>query len=279
MSHGVAIAIPLALGAALLHALWNVLLKTGGDPLRVAARAAWSSILVVTPLAAVAWFVAGRPTMPLAAWLIAALSSGVELGYFIVLAEAYRRGDLSVVYPLARGTAPLLAVLAGLLILREHLSPLALLGVLCLLAGIWIVRRPVMFGPAVLPALATGVTIAIYTTIDSIGVRLTSPLLYDWVLSVFIAVLLALWVRIRPPPPAPETGRALLVGLLMLGAYLMVLIALSVAPLTVVSPLRESAIVLVSGWSVWRLGERRGAVLRLTGAAAILGGIVLLTLG
>ena len=190
----ISLALALSLAAAGLHATWNVLLKTTGDPLRTATRAMGAAVVVTSPVATLAWLLSGRPGLPPQAWLLAGLSGFAELAYLNFLSAAYRCGDLSVVYPLARGTAPLLAVPAGLVLLRERLSPLELGGVACLLVGIWAARRPVAAGPAVRPALLTGVCIATYSTIDRVGVRLAPPWLYGWVLWIDMAVLLAAWL-------------------------------------------------------------------------------------
>lgn len=280
------LALVLILGAAALHAGWNVLLKTSGDPLGVSARAMAAGALVMTPPAALVWLLAGRPDT--GGWApvgLAALSAVAELAYFVALSTAYRRGELSVVYPLARGTAPLLAVIAGLLVLRERVGPLEIVGIACLLAGIWSVRRPAARA-ATVPALLTGVAIATYSTIDAAGVQLASPWLYGWMIWVGTALLLTLWVRLprsRAGPPAGgepmSRARAVGLGLMMSVSYLLVLLALRLAPLVVVAPLRESAIVLVAIWGVWRLDERAGMALRLAGAGAILVGAALLTLG
>jgi drug/metabolite transporter (DMT)-like permease len=305
------LALALSLAAAVLHATWNVLLKTTGDPLRTAARAVGAAVVVTSPVAALAWLLSGRPGLPPQAWLLVGLSGFAELAYLNFLSVAYRCGDLSVVYPLARGTAPLLAVPAGLIILRERLSPLELVGVACLLVGIWAARRPVAAGPAVRPALLTGVCIATYSAIDRVGVRLAPPWLYGWVLWIAMAVLLAAWLwlgrqqavlrvaglrgagwplgapDVSPAPDAqaaPEMdgardwARILALGLLMMLSYFMVLLALRFAPLTLVAPLRESAIVLVTGWGIWRLKERQGLWLRLGGATSIVLGVILLAL-
>ena len=96
--------------AAVLHATWNALLKGSADPLRLAARALGVTTLVGVPPAVVIWVAAGRPGLPLEAWELAALSAVVELVYFNFLSAAYRRGELSAVYPIARGTAPVVAV-------------------------------------------------------------------------------------------------------------------------------------------------------------------------
>jgi drug/metabolite transporter (DMT)-like permease len=294
VTHGIGLALVLALSAAGLHALWNVMLKTSADPLRVSAAAIGSGMLVATPVAALAWLLSGRPGLPAEGWMLAAISAVIEIGYFTFLSAAYLRGDLSVVYPLARGTAPLLTVPVGLLILGERLSTVELLGVGLMLAGIWAVRRPVTAGPAVLPAVLTGVSIATYSSIDRVGVRLGPPWLYGWALGAMTAVLLAVWVWLggwqgirqratgtRSPSdaPAPELDwpRAMLVGVLMLLSWLLVLFAYSQAPLTIVSPLRESAIVLVTGWGIWRLKEREGALVRLSGASVIVVGAALIT--
>jgi len=257
------------------------MLKASENPLALATRAlTWGTVLSLPPVA-LAWLLSGRPGLPLAGWLIALASAFLELIYFIALSTAYQRGELSVVYPIARGTAPLLAVLVGLLLLGERLLPGAALGVLALLAGIWAVRRPSMAGSALWPALLTGVMIAAYTSLDRIGVRLGSPWIYGWLLWLFGAILLVAFTTVRRVPGSRLTDQPRLsvaVGVLMTAAYFMILFALSVAPLAIIAPLRESAIVLVTAWGIWRLGERRGAWIRVAGALAILGGIALLTI-
>jgi drug/metabolite transporter (DMT)-like permease len=174
---------------------------------------------------------------------------------------------------------PVLAVLVGVIVLGERLQPFAFLGLFLVLGGIWSVRRPSAAPGVLIPALATGVAIAVYTSLDRVGVRLAAPWLYGWVLW-FLAALLAnivtslLHLSRRGGGPSPR--QAALVGTLMTGAYFMVLLALSIAPLAVVAPVRESAIVLVTAWGIWRLREREGALIRLGGALAIVLGIAIL---
>ncbi|MDQ6884694.1 MAG: DMT family transporter [Candidatus Dormibacteraeota bacterium] len=274
--------LPLLLLAAVCHAAWNALLKEAANPLVLAARAiAWGTGLSF-PLVLAAWLLYGRPGLPPAAWALAALSAAMELLYFIFLSAAYQRGELSVVYALARGTAPLLAVAVGVALLGERLHPVGAGGVLLVLAGIWFVRRPSAATGVLLPALATGVMIAAYTSLDRVGVRLAPPWLYGWVLWLFAAILLGGYTRgrgltRRAPGELPTPSTTVLVGALMTAAYFMVLVALSLAPLAVIAPVRESAIVLVTAWGIWRLGEREGAWLRMGGAVAIVIGIALLT--
>lgn len=303
--------IALALGAAGLHAVWNVLLSSSADPLPVATRALAASALVVGPLTLGVWLASGRPGLPPLAWGILAASGAIETAYFVFLSRAYRAGILSEVYPIARGTGPLVAVAGGLIVLRERLSPAELAGVSLLLAGIWAVRGPLLSRPAaqgstpvggLAPALLTGICIGLYTTLDRVGVRMGPPWLYGGWLWIVMALLLLAWSRVRPPlaagaselvlarrPAAGSVRRdpgepgawsgALLIGLLMAAAYGMALLALSLAPAAVVSPLRESSIVLVTAWGVWRMGKRDGALRRLTGAALIVAGIALIASG
>ena len=137
---------PLALGfialAAVLHAAWNILLKAADDPLRTAAVGVAAASVVLVPIVVIGWLTLGQPAVPPQAWALGITSGGVEVLYFAFLAAAFRRGDLSVVYPLARGSAPLLAIAIGVVILGERLAPGAWLGVGLLLAGLLLVQRP-----------------------------------------------------------------------------------------------------------------------------------------
>lgn len=268
----IALAVGLALVAAVLHASWNVLLKAGGDPLAVAVRAVVLSALAIAPVGAAAWFAGGRPALSITALWLAAASAVLEVLYLYALSAAYRLGDLSSVYPTARGTAPVLAAAAGVLLLGERLGPAGTAAVAGLIAGIWLVRPPFGAGRATVPALLTGVWIAAYTTVDTVGVSRAPPWLYGWTLWSLTALFLLLWRLARGAPAeadVPPWGRAGAIGMMMVVTYLLVLLALSVAPLAVVAPARESAVVLVTAWGVWKLREPH-AGRRLAGAAAIL---------
>jgi drug/metabolite transporter (DMT)-like permease len=271
--------------AAVMHAAWNALLKGSEEPLELSARALATATILMTPLILVAWLLSGRPSLTVEGWLLGIASGVLEAAYFVGLSEAYRRGALSVVYPIARGTAPLLAVVIGLTVLSERVAAPALVGVLCLLLGIWAVRRPAGRSPAILPALATGVLIASYSAVDRVGVRLGPAWLYGYTLWVTASLLLPLlaWLRQRTFGGELVNGgldwtRALSVGLMQAASYYLILLAYQRAPLIIVSPLRESAIVLVALWGVLRLREREGAWLKLGGSALIVAGGVLVAL-
>lgn len=255
-------------------------------------RATIAAALVITPPTAIAWLLGGRPGISPAAAGWCVLSAALELTYLWLLAAAYRRGELSAVYPIARGSAPLLAVLAGLGLLHERLTEVQLAGVGLLLLGILAVTVSQTGGRATVPALLTGVAIASYTAVDRVGVRLSTPWLYGWLLVVLLAasVPFSMWIAARLTParravpepsggqPALGRGQAILIGIFMWGGYLLVLWALSLAPLSVVAPVRETSVVGVAVWGVWRLRESKAAALKLSGALATLVGVTLLAL-
>jgi drug/metabolite transporter (DMT)-like permease len=301
------LAIALVLVAAVLHAGWNVLLKTSGDTLWTAVRLQAIGTAILLPIGIAAWLANGRPAVPIEAIWLALVSGVLEAIYFICLSAAYRRGALSLVYPLARGSAPLLAVAIGIVLLGEELLPLALAGVGCLLVGILLVAQPWRalqaagreHRGAIGFALVTGATIAAYSAVDRLGVRVTEPWIYGSILAVFATVFLALTVVVgrragflAPAPPLPATtdarrpgspgarlARDAVAGVLALMAYLLVLAAYAIAPLAAVAPLRESGIVLAAAWGALRLGEtvgRRQAATRIAAAALVVVGAILL---
>lgn len=277
------VGVGLALLAAVIHGTWNVLVKTGGDPLNTFRRATLMSGLVATVLLVPEIAVFGRPAINFAAIGLCVISSVLETAYLVLLSMAYRRGDLSAVYPIARGSAPLLAVAVGLAVLRERLSVEQLAGVALLLVGIAAVALSQAGGRATVPALVTGVAIASYTLVDRLGVRLTAPWFYAWLLFTLMAIELPIAIglsrRLMGSAPAdgiPTWSRAAVIGGFMWAGYFLVLWALSLAPVAVVAPVRETSIVAIAAWGVWRLRERRSAALKLSGAAVTLAGVALL---
>jgi drug/metabolite transporter (DMT)-like permease len=309
------LAIALVLVAAVLHAGWNVLLKTSGDTLSTAVRLQAIGTAVLLPIGIIAWLNVGAPAVPPIAIGLAVISGFLEAAYFVLLASAYRRGPLSLVYPLARGSAPLIAVVVGIVLLQERLPPAALVGVGCLLVGILLVAQPwralraagASHRGAIGFALATGASIAAYSAVDRLGVRETEPWIYGSILAVVASILTAAAVfggrrlGLLPPAsvratPGPGDGagaaeangtgarfgslaRDAIAGVLSLGAYLLVLLAYSFAPLATVAPLRESGIVLAAAWGAVRLREsagRRDAATTIAAAGLVVVGAILL---
>jgi uncharacterized membrane protein len=291
---------PLIIGlvaiSAVLHVAWNVRLKTAGDPLRAATVGMLAASLAIVPIGIAAWLLDGSPALPPEGLALGVVSGVVEAGYFILLSAAYRRGDLSVVYPIARGTAPLLAVVIGVGLLGEQLGVAGSIGVVALLAGFLLLQQPWNavrghrgFDPAIAFALATGVSIATYTALDRLGTRLIDPLPYAAILWVTTSVVLVGWVlTVARDGGGVFSGgdvavrRAAVGGFLTLGAYVLILVALSVAPLSGVAPLRESATVFAAAWGSVRLGEAatgRETARRIGASVLIVAGALLLAVG
>jgi uncharacterized membrane protein len=285
------LALALVLLAALAHAGWNVLAKTasGGATFvwlfSTAAAAIWLPVLVVS-------VVVSPGSIGLEAIGFMAGSGALHALYFVLLQRGYREGDLSLVYPLARGTGPLLSTLAALVIFSERPSALALAGggiiVLAVLSlagagrGTATVagdrRRAVAF------AVLTGVAIASYTLWDkqAVGPLGVPPIIYYWGTNVAETVLLTPFVAHRRDE-VRRTWRAyrrqaLGVAVLSPLAYILVLFALVHAPVSYVAPARELSILVgaVAGTTVLAEGDRRR---RLLSAGAIFVGIVALALG
>jgi uncharacterized membrane protein len=312
--------IGLVAASAVLHLAWNVRLKTAGDPLRTATVGMLAASVAIVPLGIAVWWVQGGVALPIEGIVLGIASGFVEAAYFILLSAAYRRGDLSVVYPVARGTAPLLAVAFGVGVLGERLGVAGSIGVVMLLAGfLWLQRpwraiaaaraaggggggagaaagtgspagagmRSAAADSAILFALATGVMIATYTAIDRVGTRQIDPFPYAAILWATCSVVLVVWVAVvaggdllRYGPEAAR--RAAVGGYLTLAAYLCILVALSVAPLSGVAPLRESATVFAAAWGSVRMGEasdRSEVMRRVAASALIVGGALLLAVG
>src|SRR5688500_5080091 len=299
--------IVLVLTAAVLHAGWNVLLKTSADTLWTAVRLQAIGTAILVPIGIVAWLTNGRPAVAIEAIWLALVSGVLEAIYSVCLSAAYRRGALSLVYPLARGSAPLLAVAIGILLLGEELLPRALAGVGCLLVGILLVAQPWRalqvagreHRGAIGFALATGASIAAYSAVDRLGVRVTEPWMYGSILAVFATVFLALTVVVgrrvgflapaplpspprdgrRPWGPGTRLARDAVAGVLALMAFLLVLSVFSLAQLGAWDLARGSGIVLAAAWGALRLGEtigRRQAATRIAAAGLVVVGAILL---
>ena len=248
------------LAAALMHAGWNAIVKIGLDHLLTLTLVAVAAALISLPLL-------GFASMPAAAaWPWMAASVTLHVGYNLALARAYQIGDFGLVYPIARGTAPLLTAIAGALIVGEHLTPFELAGVLVLVAGVWLMaargRAPVAAGAsAVLPALITSLFISGYSLSDGLGARASgAPIGYTlwlFVLDGIAMLLVTLWWRGQAAIVASLTywRSGLFGGALSLGAYGIAIWAMTKAPIALVAALRESSVLFAALISVLLLGE------------------------
>jgi drug/metabolite transporter (DMT)-like permease len=281
-------ALALVLVAAVLHATWNLAIKGV-----TADRVTFVWLYVVTTVVcwvpvAVVWVVA-RGEHPGWAWLLgAAVTAVLHVAYQLVLQRGYAEGDLNLVYPLARGSGPLLTFVVAVAVLGQRPGAVAAAGVLAVVVGVVLIAlRPGRTGvrDGVVWGLLTGATIASYTLWDNYSVNhLGVPPVPYFVLGTvlqlpWLTALLATRTRTSVREVWRETrGPALVVGLLSPFAYILVLRALELAPVSLVAPARETSIVIgaVFGWLV--LHEPRPAR-RLLGAVVVLAGIGLIAVG
>jgi drug/metabolite transporter (DMT)-like permease len=263
----------LALGAAGLHALWNLLIAGSRDSEAAMAVAGAIAALVFVPVAALTWDV----RWPAAPYI--AGSAAFQLAYTALLAAAYRRAELSLVYPLARGLAPVLVLGFSALVLGAATSSLEVGGVFAVGLGI-ILLRGLGRGPAgrgVLLAVAIGVCIAGYTLVDKHGLRYAEPVSYfEVVLAITSIVYLAAVAAAKGALPLRTELRPRLVvaGVAMFGAYALVLAALERAPAAPVAAVRESSVLIATALAAVWLRERVG-LRRLAGAGVVVGGVLL----
>lgn len=286
----------LVLLAGLIHASWNVAAKKAGGDSRFAVFSTAFTALVWAPLGF--WLARDQvPAWGAGEWLLVAVSAALHSAYFVVLLRGYRKADLTVVYPLARGSAPLMSSLAAVVLLGESLSALGVAGVLGVVAGVFLIaggpalwrrahdpdaRRQVRKG--MFYGVLSGAFIASYTVVDGYGVKvlLLSPILIDYVGNLFRLFLIGPAV-LRDLPAARELWQrqwkyALFVGAISPVSYVLVLYAVQVAPLSHVAPAREVSMLFAALVGGQLLGEGERAA-RLIGAACIAAGVIALALG
>lgn len=267
------------LGAALLHAAWNALIKSGRDPLLDTALVAGSGTLVALPLV---FFV---PAPVPAAWPYIAASVAIHVGYYTAVAGAYRAGDLSHGYPIMRGAAPLLVAAASVLWFGEGLTASAWAGVLFICGGV--LSLGLAGGgasrAATAWALACALIITLYTVADGAGVRASGDALrYSVWLFLFMGLPFALgillWKRGALMAHARRHWKRGLAGAAMSGlSYGIALWAMTQAPVAIVAALRETSVIFGALIGAWLLKEGHLRE-RLAGAAAVLAGLIALKL-
>jgi drug/metabolite transporter (DMT)-like permease len=306
-------ALALVLAAALLHAVWNLAAKRaaggpGGDH-RFAFLSAIATTVLWAPVAL--WFAPTElPQWGALQWGAVVLSAIVHVVYYLTLLRGYREADLTVVYPVARGSAPLVTAAAAVIVLGEAMTLWGVAGVLGVCGGVFLsAGGPAMLRSALTRSVgsvavlsadqaaqrqrlraglgwgaATGALIALYSVIDGYAIKVLAmgPVLFDYVCNVLRLPLQAplVW-RERATLPAiwrVQWKHVLTVSLLGPLAYILVLTALQSAPLSHVAPMREVSLLFAALIGGRLLGEQdRG--LRLAGAGCIAGGVLLLAFG
>ena len=274
-------AFALALGAAVLHAGWNVLLAGSRDSVATTGALLLFGALLLAPAALLTGASVSSQALP-----FVAASAALELAYFVMLAYAYRDGELGVVYPVGRGSAPVVVLALGVVGLGMGVGWLAALGVGLVAAGVLLLafrterratpgmaakvdtrhRRDVLFG------LAIGLAIAGYTLVDSEGLDHADPLAYLFLVAAVCAVAYCgglIATGQGGQLKAALNPRTALTAAAVFGAYAMVLAALELAPAASVAAVRESSVIIAALFAWMFLGEPR----RLLPAALVAAGV------
>ncbi len=274
----------LVLLAAVLHATWNAFVKSGEDKLVLLA-------LVIFSGSVPAFFL--LPFLPLPAaesWPFLVVSVVVHLIYYAALVGAYRHGDLSQVYPIARGSAPFLVAIGAWIFAGEGLGTLEWAGVATVSIGIMSLASPDRLGPregevkAVAFAFLTGLTIAVYALADGMGVRRSGAafayIAWLFVLSGVPILLATLWLRRGRIAAAfrPHLKAGIFGGLIAALAYSIAIWAMSIAPIALVVSVRETSVLIAAAIGSLFLKESFGRR-RIVAAAIIVAGAALLNLG
>lgn len=284
-----ALALALILAAAFVHASWNYFLKRSGGGTVFVWLFATLSALIYAPLAAlVIWW--QQPEFGWVHYGLMLASAALHTAYYLLLDRGYRSGDLSVVYPLARGTGPLITIVCAVLLLQERPSAIAVAGALLIGGGAVALtgdpRKLRQSGNlhAVGFALLTGCMIASYTVVDKVAVAawLIPPLVQDWAANlgrVLLMTPMALRLQTEIVPTWRRAKKEIIaVALLCPLSYILVLTAMVFTPVSYVAPAREISI-LVAAFMGTQLLAERDAKRRLSAAAAMVAGITCLALG
>ena len=286
-----ALSLVLVLLSAVAHASWNLMLKRAGDP----EVFAWvmlvvGSILLAPVGLALLWH--NSMDFP-GLWFLLA-SVVLHVFYFILLARGYATGDLSIVYPVARGMGPMLVPVLAVILLGEIVETMAIVGIAAIVGGIYtiswwgnfhqVLRSPLLFlrSAGMRYAVLTGLTIAVYSIVDKEGVGHIQPLLYIYFMFIGTVALLAPYILANK---GMETVKAewranavpiTVSGLLAFAAYGLVLTAFSLSRVSYVAPAREVGIVIGVLMGIFLLKEPFGRG-RLFGSGLIVGGLVLIS--
>ena len=285
-----ALSLVLVLLSAVAHASWNLMLKRAGDP----EVFAWvmlvvGSILLAPVGLALLWY--NSMDFP-GLWFLLA-SVVLHVFYFMLLARGYATGDLSLVYPVARGMGPMLVPVLAVILLGEIVETMAIVGIAAIVGGIYtiswwgnfhqVLRSPLLFlkSAGMRYAVLTGLTIAVYSIVDKEGVGHIQPLLYIYFMFIGTVALLAPYILANK---GMETVKAewranavpiTVSGLLAFAAYGLVLTAFSLSRVSYVAPAREVGIVIGVLMGIFLLKEPFGRG-RLLGSGLIVGGLVLI---
>lgn len=255
-------AFALVLAAAVLHATWNRILHGADDRLAASAAGLTVAAVLMLPVTVAA--------PPVRAWPSVLASGTAEAVYFACLAAAYRRGELSVTYPVARGIAPFLITLGGAAVLGQPLTPARVGGSLALAVGLAVISQAGLArgrGAALGFAALTGVVIAVYSVIDAGAVRYVNAFGYLGAVTAVQALILLAVVRVDRERLRSTARAGIGIGVGSVAAYLLVLLAYQRAPASPVATLRELSILI----GILIAGDRPGKRVWIGGTLCVLG--------
>ena len=293
-------AFALVIMAGLIHALWNIAAKKAGGDARFIGYASIITMLVWAP---VGIYYGGDSIAQWSwkQWAFVAASGFIHVLYFVALLRGYRKSDLTVVYPMARGSGPLMSSLAAIAILGEHISALGLAGMMAVVIGVFLISggrdlmrsaqngghseiKRQLIHKGIFYGLVTGIFIASYTVLDGYAVKvvLISPPLLNY-FSILFQVVFLLPLLLGDRPEALRQWRmqwkyAVIVAVVSPVSYVLVLYAMQTAPLSHVAPAREVSMLFAAliGGKLLGEGDR---VMRIIGAVCIALGVVALGIG
>lgn len=285
------IALEIVIASAFLHSGWNYLLKKSRRKIAFIWWFLLFSLVFYFPVFLYFW---PQTVISKAGWICVAATGFLHGLYFWVMGEAYERGELSLVYPIARGSGPLFVPVLAVLLLHEKLCFSGVIGIALVVLGIYVIHlrsfvwrslsEPFMAlrGGASLWALYTGGTIAAYSLVDKIGVGIVYPPVYQYLMLAITWFLLLPYVLTRERIYLMDEwrvnkGTILIAGILVVLAYLMVLFAFRISEVSYVVAVREVSIVISTFYGIALLGEKHGKQ-KLAGAALIVSGVVLIGL-
>jgi len=281
------IAMAVVLASALLHACWNYLAKKSGRKVVFIWWSLLGSAVLYLPM-----FVYFKPQTAItpAGWSLIFVSGAIHFLYFYFLGRAYQLGDLSLVYPLSRGMAPLVVALLAIGVVRERLQLVGWVGIALVVSGIFVIhlrsfsRKSLLEpfaavrGEASVWAALTGLAIASYSLVDKMGVNLVEPPVYIYLMNIVTWLLLSPFVLMTEAGRIGEEWRKnsvtiVSVSVLVTASYLMILFALQIANVSYVVAVREMSIVFSVAFGIVQLKERYGPQ-KLLGAVMIMIGVV-----
>ena len=285
------LALGIVLIAAFLHAGWNFLAKRSQKKIVFIWWFLLVALILYLPMFLYYW---PRTTISAVGWSCVAATGFLHFLYFWFLGGAYERGDLSVVYPLSRGSGPLFVPFLAVVFIHEQLSFLGAFGIALVIFGIYITHLSSFYRKSFLEpflalrsssslwALCTGGTIAAYSLVDKVGVGFVHPPVYIYLMLAITWLLLSPYVLAKKRMWLKEEwiinkGAILVVGFLVLGTYLMVLFAMQMTKVSYVVAVREVSIVFSALYGIICLKEKHGSQ-KLVGATLIALGVVFIGL-